>query len=474
MMSSTPPHHTPPYVIETNNTANNANGVVTGVWLTVPKHLPIPEGHRHLENEIFYYCHTILQGEFNKKHDRDKTTRINRKLMQSILGNASKETQARQWLLEGCDPRAIYTDHVYSQGNFSKSYGLNPLYRTPLMRWQVTNPRLAHRLRLARLRRLDIRRDQEERQPELLDCLEQWAKRITIDLDGCRRDLERSEIEEQTYHLMPAENIRNRDYHLTRDDYGRVHSPYTQLWRPFRKHLRYDIEPLQETDIRNSQIVFLVKLLKEHLLSEGKDATADQAMFVSLVEQGHIYDHLLAKAHDEIEDYLRRAKVREARKAIWHERFLIHTCASVQPRNKDEWASARRAFLRQVPLGSIEVVPGVVDRDDFKRMLFADVFYGRPKASTALTELFRAEFPAVYDFICDQKRECYQDLARKMQRAEAHLMIDTVCLRLMKHHPEIPVVTIHDSILTTSAHLPAVKRIILEEFARSGLQPTLK
>jgi len=161
---STPPHHTPPYVIETNNTANNDPGVATGVWLTVPKDLPIPESHRHLENEIYYYCHTILQGEFNKKHDRDKTTRINRKLMQSILGNASKETQARQWLLEDSDPKIIYTDHVYSQGNFSKSYGVNPLYRTPLMRWQVTNPRLAHRLRLARLRRLDIKREQEERQ----------------------------------------------------------------------------------------------------------------------------------------------------------------------------------------------------------------------------------------------------------------------------------------------------------------------
>jgi hypothetical protein len=52
-------------------------------------------------------------------------------------------------------------------------------------------------------------------------------------------------------------------------------------------------------------------------------------------------------------------------------------------------------------------------------------------------------------------------------------MIDTVCLRLKKHHPEIPVVTIHDSILTTAEHLPTVKRIILEEFARIDLRPAL-
>jgi hypothetical protein len=107
-------------------------------------------------------------------------------------------------------------------------------------------------------------------------------------------------------------------------------------------------------------------------------------------------------------------------------------------------------------------------------MLFSDVFYGRTRAVTPLTDLFRTEFPTVFDFICEQKSSGYQELARNMQRAEANLMIDTVCLRLMKHHPEIPVVTIHDSILTTAEHLPTVKRIITEEFARMGLKPTLK
>jgi hypothetical protein len=306
-----------------------------------------------------------------------------------------------------------------------------------------------------------------------VDYLTDWAKRVTIDLDACRRELAETS-EDNRYLLSPAQSIDHRGYYLTRDDYGRVHSPFTQLWRPFRRRLRFDDQPLHEVDVRNSQIVFLVKLLKEHLLREGLEPSADQVQFTSLVEDGQIYDHLLAIAKKAIPDYLLRKKTRHQQFAIWHERFVIHICDSIRPRTKEEWASAKRAFLRRLPIRSIEVVASEVLRDDFKRMLFSDVFYGRTCAVTPLTDLFRTEFPTVFEFICEQKSSGYQELARNMQRAEANLMIDTVCLRLMKYHPEIPVVTIHDSILTTAEYLPTVKRIITEEFARMGLKPTLK
>ena len=339
------PYVTPPYVIAINSGVNSG----TGVWLTVPKDLAIPESHRHLENEIHYWLHTILQGDFNRKHDLDRTTRINRKLMRQILGHAKKESAARKWLLDESRPHVIYTDTTYSSGHFSQSYGLNPIYRKSLTRWEVTNARLANRIKLARLRRLDIRKEQADRRTDILDYLEDWAKRITIDLDACR-----AVPGAATYHLMPAESIFHKDYVLTRDDYGRVHSPYTQLWRPLRPLLRLDGEPLTEIDIRNSQIVFLVGLLKEHLLAQGQVPTPDQRRFVELVEAGEIYDHLLVKAQA-IPDYLRRKTLQQDRLAKWHERFLIHVCASVRPRSGQEWAAARRNFLRRVPIKSVEV-----------------------------------------------------------------------------------------------------------------------
>jgi hypothetical protein len=61
-----------------------------------------------------------------------------------------------------------------------------------------------------------------------------------------------------------------------------------------------------------------------------------------------------------------------------------------------------------------------------------------------------------------------------MQREEAKFMLHTVCRRLFTYHKEVPVFTIHDSIMTTEEHVPLVRRIISEEFHRLGLHPTLK
>jgi uncharacterized protein (UPF0371 family) len=61
-----------------------------------------------------------------------------------------------------------------------------------------------------------------------------------------------------------------------------------------------------------------------------------------------------------------------------------------------------------------------------------------------------------------------------MQRAESGFVYDCVVRRLMEHHREIPVIVIHDSIMTTEEHCPLVRRVFKEEFERIGLRPTIK
>jgi hypothetical protein len=68
----------------------------------------------------------------------------------------------------------------------------------------------------------------------------------------------------------------------------------------------------------------------------------------------------------------------------------------------------------------------------------------------------------------------FKELSRQMQRAESALMIGEVCGRLTRQYPHVPVLTIHDSILTPRRHLATVIRIIREEFDRLGVQPELR
>ena len=61
-----------------------------------------------------------------------------------------------------------------------------------------------------------------------------------------------------------------------------------------------------------------------------------------------------------------------------------------------------------------------------------------------------------------------------LQRAESQFVIGTVCRRLVEEFPDTPILTVHDSVMTTPPHVDVVVRVIRDEFDRLGVQPTLR
>ena len=116
-------------------------------------------------------------------------------------------------------------------------------------------------------------------------------------------------------------------------------------------------------------------------------------------------------------------------------------------------------------------------RSDLKKRFFAWLYgkpgcrgdYYQPEVHQAMWDLF----PDVCVAVEKMKRHDYRELAREMQRVESRFVIDTVCRRLMLEHPDVFIVTIHDSIATTVGSEDIVKRVFREEFERIGLNPRL-
>ena len=54
------------------------------------------------------------------------------------------------------------------------------------------------------------------------------------------------------------------------------------------------------------------------------------------------------------------------------------------------------------------------------------------------------------------------------------MMIHGVCERLRKELPEAPVLTIHDSIMTTKPYLGPVRAVLNDEFKGLFLSPSFK
>ena len=71
--------------------------------------------------------------------------------------------------------------------------------------------------------------------------------------------------------------------------------------------------------------------------------------------------------------------------------------------------------------------------------------------------------------------KCHTRLAIKLQRLESDMILRTICKRIISEKPDIPIFTIHDSIMTTDENVNYVKQVMIEEFAnRFGIVPSFK
>ena len=113
-------------------------------------------------------------------------------------------------------------------------------------------------------------------------------------------------------------------------------------------------------------------------------------------------------------------------------------------------------------------------RRSFKRLFYAQVFFGKVKKTGRVTELFARDFPTVFEAVCELKRKDYRRMAYLLQAHESKLMIDIIARRILAEMPGTFVGTIHDSIMTTPDRAEAVKGVMVEEFRRFGLKPTIR
>ena len=120
-------------------------------------------------------------------------------------------------------------------------------------------------------------------------------------------------------------------------------------------------------------------------------------------------------------------------------------------------------------LGSHEEVPV---RNWTKKQFF-EVIFGKTRATSPMKSMFAEEFPNVAEVVRAHKKKDYRHLPRLLQNIEANFMINTVCRRIMNELPGAPVFTIHDSILTTRQFVSPIRDVMMEEFARLGLTPSL-
>lgn len=128
----------------------------------------------------------------------------------------------------------------------------------------------------------------------------------------------------------------------------------------------------------------------------------------------------------------------------------------------------------------MEITGTDLSRDDFKQHLFQEVFYRERHYPSRTWDAFVERYPSAGEMIShvmrhDRKRGADAGglLSRIMQRLESDLVIRTMCQQIMTEHPEVPILTIHDSIGTTEEHAAYVRGIMEQAYSMFEISPSI-
>lgn len=233
-------------------------------------------------------------------------------------------------------------------------------------------------------------------------------KSVTIDYKGSLNylyDHLKNNPSRYTKNLSMINKIKDGELFKTFDPYGRFHSNFTNLNSEIRKNfLKIDGQDIGELDIKSSQPFFLSQVMKKDpLLYDNEEVKR----FISILE-------------DDTQDL-----------------YLM--------------------FVNKYP-EYFKYKDEKLNRKMSKQMVIKSLF-NRKKRITKYKEIFKKEFPFIFDFMNIYKEYSLNPLWLSLQRLESEFIFNKVYVSIIQQIPEIKIITVHDSILYPINYHETVKQI---------------
>lgn len=430
----------------------------------------LPDELKCYADQVNYIQHCIIVGwmlwNTHKGYTLLKAAYLRRIVNSHILKRLLLEMQ-RLGLIE--------RDEYYVKGEKSYGYRFTKRYsHRPTQRVACRRPKLAQRI--INRRHADFRHYKPVHKH-----LFEWLGRVKLDWQPALEAIQAMDFSEaklspdemQELNLQLVQSIIDNHWEFTVCDYGRVHTNVTRLAKDIRQLLKIDGKPLIALDVANSQpLILYVALLKslvgnDHPLASLGDRFCTPAdgfthNSTNPAYQGHpvatpdYYRHRIVLPRPPTIRCSFPADLQRYKELCESGALYQHLMERMQ------WTKDKESFKDEELFRCLYGVNGPYDSE------------GKYNPSR-LQPVLQADFPTIWRFIRSwKKKHGYKDLACQMQKAESKLVIEGVCGRLMREHPDCPLVTIHDAILTTPEWVDEVRRTMLEEFAKIGIHPTLR
>ena len=376
-----------------------------------------------------------------------------------------------------------YDPDVHAYG-----YAIGPVLRgRPRKRIKTSDPRFLKRV--AEFHRANMRNWGKAHRHR-----RNWAKKVDVNLSAMR-DVIAKLPDEQKRNAVDTvvDLIEMGDLRSKVCDFDRHHDVFTCLLSDLRRFLSFGGRTLVNLDIANSQPFILGSLILSSVGSAGSSGRGS----VGRVHAGVDLTSISRRMGDgwgrppEEEDEAPSTKRPQNEEQNGHNHLVLpaHTSQRIRPESVDA-PDDLLAYIKLCQEGTLYEYlmgkTGYTDKKQFKDEVWFHFLYGSNKERAKcvgnpdlvklvpLIDLFTSEFPTVYEYMWRAKTRNYKLLPCKMQRLESRIMIDTVVGWLAEHRPEVPLLTIHDSLLTVPEHAALVKRLIEVSFEAHGfMRPAL-
>jgi hypothetical protein len=395
---------------------------------------------------------------------------------------------------------AVHPSEKYSKGKFCKHYQFTAPFRNLGASYTLTDVCLIRKIkRFAAKRKIHNKN---------YDYLNKWFNpSLKIDIDLVQAFLEeewsfkhnfsdlrdysivkekhKSPYQQYEYSKLSAQFLHSGQFRSKVDDLVyRYHSNLTNMRGIIRNALTYEGKQLVAVDISNSQPYLSLLLLDVHFWERFYQILAEKQKKYKKNSEPHDYfSFFLYKFIKEMDRRINKGLKKDI--SITSIIMLVESMLKLlNTMDEDEFIVYRDKVCKGKLYDYLllrfqeHYKLYTITRDDAKvavlQAFFSDNrFLAHPKAKPKL--MFKQEFGGVYQVLATIKRVYKELLPILLQNIESYLVIEIIAKRISKEHPEMPLFTIHDSLVTTVGNEHILQRIMTEELTRYvGHAPHLK
>jgi len=418
------------------------------------------------KRDHFYYIIDYLSRamDFDDLDDNAGFINTNAQKLQNVNHNY------KEYLGHLLKYRFIQTDMKYIPGKKSRGYRISnsKYHHATIKKIPITDFKV-HQHKLKEVSELRAKlEDTRKHYPHLT----KWFEHLHIDVEGATKEVEKLFPEktggirgtrkgqasdwQKRYRAINAINkIANHEiYYSVDENVGRFHSNLTNFKKELRKYITYNGQKLVNVDIKNSQPLFST------LLFDKKFYTGE-SQYININSIPTILP-LLSNYKQSISTITI---------------ILVKTLYKFDYKDINIYLEMVNSGMFYEKISELMYPTTIFDKKKIKTMIFVVFFsnnkyMGQPRAQPKRE--FKALFPQTYEIFRILKLRNHTALAHLLQRIESLIMIQNVVVRISKERPELPIFTIHDSVVTTVGNEEYVTSIIEEEvFRLTGLNARL-